>query len=68
MISRMNIKMVYEDMKNFYKTKGGDAFLRYFQNMFPKFNLYNFSLGWLESKNFILKFRGVDGDLIVGWL
>jgi hypothetical protein len=33
----------------------------------PDFELYSLSLGWRESSNYILKARGVYGDIVVYW-
>ena len=62
----MDIEMKYEDALTMYKNNS-KGFFEYFKQMFPNFNLYTFSLGWVESKEYICKFRGVNGDLIIHW-
>lgn len=37
------------------------------QKLFPKHQLYNISLGWREDRKYILKAKGLLGDVIVGW-
>lgn len=44
-----------------------DNILRALQLLYPKRKLYTISLGWRESKNYILKAKGTDGDVVVGW-
>jgi hypothetical protein len=34
---------------------------------FKNLKLYNMSLGWRDSKEYILKCKGGRGDIIVGW-
>lgn len=45
-----------------------DNILKTLQTMYPKRKLYTISLGWRESKDYILKAKGNGGDVIVGWI
>lgn len=56
----------YKEMKKLYKEKGGKEILNCLDEN-NKFQLYNFSLDWLESDEFILKANGTYGDVIVDW-
>jgi len=35
--------------------------------MFPERRLYSHSIDWRKSEEYILKAKGGDGDIIVGW-
>ena len=37
-------------------------------NLFPERQLYRISDDWRRDKRYILKGRGLKGDVIVGWL
>lgn len=53
----------YEDT---LKLSNDEVFERLSQT-FPNYNLYDMSLGWRESSEYILKAKGACGDVIVGW-
>ena len=36
-------------------------------SIYPERELYSMSLDWRKDKQYILKARGVKGDVIVGW-
>jgi len=36
-------------------------------SIYPERQLYSMSLDWRKDKQYILKARGVKGDVIVGW-
>lgn len=36
--------------------------------LYPNHELFNISLGWRESKEYILKAKGGQGDVIIGWI
>lgn len=56
----------YDKLKNILNEKGNDYFLKMF-NRFSKKEFYNFTESWIENKNYILKLKGSNGDLIVCW-
>jgi len=35
--------------------------------IYPDRKIYSLSIDWRKSKEFILKARGINGDVIVGW-
>lgn len=63
----MEIKLNYEDAKKIVETIGKDAFLKLFQAIYKHFDLYTMSLDWINSSKYILKFKGMNGDLVVDW-
>lgn len=58
-----DLKLDYEELL----LMTDDNILKALQIMYPKRKLYSISLGWRESKNYILKAKGVNGDVVVGW-
>lgn len=36
-------------------------------NIFPERKLFSHSIDWRKSENFILKSKGIHGDVIIGW-
>jgi len=36
-------------------------------SIYPDRELYSMSLDWRENKQYVLKVRGVKGDVLVGW-
>lgn len=63
----MNLKMNYELLKNMYEELGIDKFFKLFEKTYKDFNLYTVSKDWINSKEYILKFKGAYGDLIIYW-
>lgn len=41
--------------------------LKLLKDKYPVYELYNISLGWRENRKYILKAKGVYGDVIVNW-
>ncbi len=60
----MNIKLNYSQAK----TLSDDQILKTLKGLYPHLSLYSVSTGWRESKEYILKARGSDGDMIVSWM
>lgn len=44
-----------------------DNILKALQTLYPKRKLYSISLGWRQSKDYILKAKGTGGDVVIGW-
>lgn len=66
----MVIYLDYEWALKKHTELGNEGFLDYIINLSSSLrakDLYSFSLGWLESSEYILKFKGVNGDVIVNW-
>lgn len=63
----MDIKMMYILLKNIYLELGEENFFNIFDKSFPDYNLYDMSQDWVENKKYILKFKGIYGDLIIKW-
>ena len=63
----MDFIMEYEKAKQHVDEQGWDSFLGSFQDQYEDRGLYSVSMDWHESDEFICKFRGTDGDVIVGW-
>lgn len=64
----MEVEVSYEILKNIVNEFGWDDLLLFLQDMCPTFDLYNVSTSWFKNKNYILKAKGVHGDLIISWL
>jgi hypothetical protein len=58
---------VRDDVKMFVNAYGWDALLDELNRQFPNYNLYSLSQDWFENRRFILKARGGNGDIIIGW-
>lgn len=63
----MNIQLEYFAIRRLFLLVGADKFIEVFRALYPKLGLYSYSYSWLESKEFILKFRGIYGDVVVDW-
>ena len=58
-----DLKLDYEELS----LMSNENILETLQVMYPERKLYSISLSWRESKNYILKAKGVNGDVVVGW-
>lgn len=57
----------YNELKETANNEGHDLIMSVLNDTFPERNLYSFSTGWELSDEYILKARGTNGDVIVGW-
>lgn len=61
----MSFDLIYSyDLMNKWTN---EEVLTYLQKIFPERLLYSISLGWRDNRKYILKARGLAGDVIVGW-
>ena len=58
-----DLKLDYEELL----LTTNDNILKALQILYPKRKLYAISLGWRESKDYILKAKGTGGDIVIGW-
>ena len=58
-----DLKLDYEELL----LMTDDNILKALQILYPKRKLYAISLGWRESKDYILKAKGTGGDIVIGW-
>lgn len=63
----MDITLKYTKTLDLLRQRGREGFLNYFRGLYPDLDLYSFGSGWEDSPRYILKFRGIKGDLIVSW-
>lgn len=42
--------------------------LLFLQDLCPTLDLYSVSTAWLENRKYVLKAKGIEGDLIILWL
>ena len=63
----MQLKMKYDLVLDLYNNLGESEFFEYFSQKFKDFKLYTMSVSWIHSNEYILKFKGICGDLIVSW-
>lgn len=64
----MEYKMNYELIRNMCLSLGMDEFFKKISNDFPDLKFFSMSTDWLESSEYILKFKGACGDVIFSWL
>lgn len=57
--------MNYNFLKKLILKLGKDEFLVLFQSLYSELKLYNMSVDWVTNSKYLLKFKGVEGDLIV---
>lgn len=62
----MEITLDYNFTVKLFKKLGGDNFINLF-NYIYKCEFYTFSMDWILDKQYILKFKGENADLIVYW-
>lgn len=59
--------MDYEVVKSSYLTLGSAKFFDLFNSIYKEFDLYSMSMDWIKNKEYVLKFKGSKGDIIIGW-
>lgn len=63
----MEIIMNYRYAKSIVEEDGWDEFFDFISNSYKEFVLYQCSWAWFESDEYICKFKGEKGDLIIRW-
>jgi hypothetical protein len=63
----MDLFMDYETVRELHNRLNEQEFLEMFRKMFPDHDLYGYGEGWLNSKDYLLKFKGTNGDILVCW-
>jgi hypothetical protein len=63
----MDITMDYEGLKEVYNNMGEIKFMKMFKDLYASYKLYSMSTDWINSSEYILKFRGASGDIIISW-
>jgi hypothetical protein len=63
----MDLVIEYKFLKYVYDKIGSEKFFELFECLFPEFELYTMSTDWTISNEYILKFKGASGDIIVSW-
>jgi hypothetical protein len=63
----MNIIMNYDYAKSIVMSKGWDEFFNMIKEQYKEFGLYTCSLAWFDSDEYICKFKGTKGDIIIEW-
>lgn len=55
--------------KDIVNTQGWEGFFNYMNQQYEQYNFYSCSQEWYEEDEdpFICKFRGGNGDVIIGW-
>ena len=55
--------MKHEDAKRL----DNEAMFGVINSIYPDRELYSMSLDWRDNKQYVLKVKGVKGDVLVGW-
>lgn len=55
--------MKHEDAKRL----DNEAMFGVINSIYPDRELYSMSLDWCDNKQYVLKVKGVKGDVLVGW-
>lgn len=63
----MDLEMDYTTTKAAYLLLGDKGFFGLFSQIFKRFSLYTMSTSWINSSQYILKFKGTQGDVVVRW-
>lgn len=63
----MDLIINYNEAKKIVDDLGWNGFLNHFKELYPQMALYSCSQYWYEDDKYICKFRGLKGDLIIGW-
>lgn len=63
----MDIEMNYDEALDIIKREGEDGFFNHIDKMYPEFRLFKMSTDWIESQDYICKFKGGRGDIIINW-
>jgi hypothetical protein len=61
----LEVKLSHELMKGMVNMLGWDMLLSYLETTYPQLELYSLSKDWFNDPKYILKAKGVKGDLIV---
>ena len=49
------------------KRLDNEAMFGVINSIYPDRELYSMSLDWRKNKQYVLKVRGVKGDVLIGW-
>ncbi|MBT2696327.1 hypothetical protein J7E79_02610 [Bacillus sp. ISL-40] len=63
----LDLIMSHDNAKQKVKEDGWDSFLETFQKDYEPYKLYSCSTYWYDDSQYICKFRGVYGDVVIGW-
>lgn len=59
--------MNHKKAKKMVNKKGWDEFFNHISDQYDDYNLYSCSQDWLDDKSYTCKFKGADGDVLIGW-
>lgn len=63
----MDLVMDYDLIRNMYLELGNQKFFDVFNKTYGEGKFYTMSTTWVDSKEYILKFKGSARDIIVSW-
>lgn len=63
----MNIVMNYDYAHSIVLSEGWEEFFNMMCERFKEFGLYQCSKAWFDNDEYICKFKGIKGDVIVEW-
>lgn len=63
----MEIFMDYDDAIDIVNQNGMKYFFEYISDQYEDLDLYTMSIDWTKSKQYICKFKGTSGDLLISW-
>ncbi|MBU8770349.1 hypothetical protein [Cytobacillus oceanisediminis] len=63
----MDFFMDYEEAKKKVDEDGWKGFFESFDEEYKDLEFYRCSQDWYEDKSYICKFKGGNGDLVIGW-
>jgi hypothetical protein len=63
----VDIELDYDETVNLFKKGTNDEFLDYLNDVCD-YDLYSFSLDWIQNRRYVLKAKGTKGDLVVRWV
>ncbi len=58
----------YSIAKQIVDIIGWEGFLKLLQHRYKSLGLFKISKSWYQDPKFILKAKGTNGDLIIGWI
>lgn len=58
----------YSIAKKIVDIIGWEGFLKLLQYRYKSLDLFKVSKSWYQDPRFILKAKGINGDLVIGWL
>lgn len=64
----MDVYMDYDETRAIVDSKGWDGFMEYLEEKYSDLDLYNVSMSWYESNEYICKAKGAEGDLVISWI